>query len=61
MDERDQRFVIKFLWLQEQGSKVIHAHLRGTLGDLAVSLPTAKQWLHRSREGDTSCEYPSQS
>jgi hypothetical protein len=42
MDERKQRFVIKFLWLQEQGSKEMHAHLRGTLGDLAVSLPTLK-------------------
>jgi hypothetical protein len=56
MDEREQRFVIKFLWLQEQGSKAIHAHLRGTLGDLAVSLLTMKRWLHRFREGDTSCK-----
>jgi hypothetical protein len=38
MDEREQRSVIKFLWLQEQRSKAIHTHLRGTLGDLAVSL-----------------------
>jgi transposase len=56
MDEREQHFVIKFLWLQEQGSKVIPAHVRGTLGNLAVSLPTVKWWLHRFREGDTSCE-----
>jgi hypothetical protein len=39
MDEWEQRFVIKFLWLQEQGSKAICAHLRGALGDLAASLP----------------------
>jgi transposase len=56
MDEREQRFVIKSLWLQEQGSKAIHAHLRGTLGDLAMSLPGVKRWLRRFREGDTSCE-----
>jgi histone-lysine N-methyltransferase SETMAR len=56
MDEREQRVVIKFLWLQKQGSKVIHADLRGTLGDLAVSLPSVKRWLRRFREGNTSCE-----
>jgi hypothetical protein len=42
MDEREQRFIIKFLWLQEQGSKVVQAHLRDTLGDLAMSLPTVE-------------------
>jgi transposase len=56
MDEREQHFVIKFLWLQEQGSKEIHVHLRGTLGDLAVSLLTVKRCLRRFREGDTSCK-----
>jgi hypothetical protein len=56
MDERERCFVIKFLWLQEQGSKAICAHLRGTLGDLAVSLPTVKRWSHRFSEGDTSGE-----
>jgi transposase len=56
MDEREQRFAINFLWLQEQGSKAIHAHLRGTLGDLTASLPAVKRWLRRFREGDTSCE-----
>jgi hypothetical protein len=56
MDERHQCFVMKFLWLQEQGSKAIHAHIRGSLGDLVVSLPTLKQWLHRFRKDDTSCE-----
>jgi transposase len=56
MDEWGQRFVVKFFWLQEQGSKIIHAPLRGTLGNLAVSLPTVKQWLRRFREGDSSCK-----
>jgi transposase len=56
MDEREERFVIKFLWLPEQWSKSIHAHLRGTLGDLAVSLPNIKRWLRRFREGDTCFE-----
>jgi transposase len=56
MDEREQHFVIRRLWLQEQESKVIHAHLRGTLENFALPLPTVKRWLRRFREGDTSCE-----
>jgi transposase len=56
MDEREQRFVIKFLWLQEQKNKAILTHLRDTLRGLAVALPTVKLWLRRFREGDTSCE-----
>jgi transposase len=56
MDKREQRSVIKFLWLQEQGSKAIHARLRGTLEDLTVSLPTVKRWLGRFTEGDISCK-----
>jgi transposase len=55
MDELEQCFIIKFLWLQEQRSKAIHAHLWGTLGDRVVSLPPVKRWLRRFREGDTSC------
>jgi hypothetical protein len=56
MDEREQRLVIKIFWLQAQGSMAIHTHLRGTLGHLAVSLPTVKRRLRRFREGDISCE-----
>jgi hypothetical protein len=56
MGEQEQRFVIQFLWLQEQGSKEIHGHLRGIFGDLAVSVPTVKQSLHWFREGDASCK-----
>jgi hypothetical protein len=43
MNEREPRFVIKFLWVQEQRSKAMHAHLRGTLGDLTVSLSAVKR------------------
>jgi transposase len=56
VNEQEQRLALKFLWLQEQGSKAIHAHLRGTLKDLAVSLPTVKRWLRHFREGNTSCK-----
>jgi transposase len=56
MDEREQRVVIKFLWLEEYGTKVIHAHLPGTLGATAVSLRTVKRWVRHFREGYTSCK-----
>jgi hypothetical protein len=35
---------------------VIHAHLPGTLDATAVLFLTVKRWVHRFREGDTSCE-----
>jgi hypothetical protein len=56
MDEREQRFVTYFLWLQEHVSKAMHAHLRGTLGDLAVSFANVKRWFRGFREGDASCK-----
>jgi transposase len=56
MEEREQGVVIKSLWGQEHGTKMIHAHLRGTLGAAAVSLPTVKQWMRRFRKGGTSGE-----
>jgi transposase len=56
MDEREQYMVIEFLWRQEHGTKVIHTHWRGTLGAATESLPTVRRWMHRFREGDTSCE-----
>jgi hypothetical protein len=43
MNEQEHRFAIKFLSVQEQGIKATHAHLRGTLGDLAVFLPNVKR------------------
>jgi hypothetical protein len=38
--ERQQRFMTQTLWREKQRSKEIHTQLRGTLGTLAVSLPT---------------------
>jgi hypothetical protein len=56
MDEREQRVVIEFLWLQEYETKETHAHLRGTLGATTVSLPAGTRWARRFGEGETSCE-----
>jgi transposase len=38
------------------GEQIIQVHLRATLGDLGVSLPTVKRWLSSFREGDRYCE-----
>lgn len=57
MDGREQRVVLKILWLQKHGIEVIHVHLRGTLGATAVSLPTVKRRVRHFSEGDTSCEH----
>jgi hypothetical protein len=51
MDGPEQCIVLKFLWLQEHGTKLIHA-----LGTPAMSLPTVKRSAYRLREGDTACE-----
>jgi hypothetical protein len=46
-----QHVVIKFLWLQEHGTKMTHVHLRRTFGAAAVSVPTVKQWVRHFMEG----------
>jgi hypothetical protein len=44
-DIREESFLIKFLWLQEQETKAIRATFCCTLGNLTESLPTLKQWF----------------
>jgi transposase len=56
MDEREQRFVIKFLWRQGLGGKAIHAQLLSTLVGTALSLLTVRRWIRHLKEGNTSCE-----
>jgi transposase len=53
MDEREQRFVIKFLWLQGLGWKAAHTQLSSTLTGTALSLSTVQRWLRRFKEGNT--------
>jgi hypothetical protein len=43
VDELEQRVIIKIFWLQEQGSELIHVHLRVTFGARVVSIPTVKR------------------
>jgi hypothetical protein len=43
MDEREQRFVVKFLWLSGLGGKAIHMQLSGTLIENVESLPTVQR------------------
>jgi hypothetical protein len=56
MDEREQRFVIKFLWFQALGGKAIDAQLSSTLVGTALSFSTVQRWLRRFKEENTSCE-----
>jgi hypothetical protein len=45
MDEQEQRFVVKFLWLQGLGRKAIHTQLSGTPAEITLSLSTVQRWL----------------
>jgi transposase len=56
MGEREQRFVIKFLWLDGLGGKIVHAQLSSTFAGTALSLSTIQRWLCRFKEGNTLCE-----
>jgi transposase len=56
MDEREQRFVIKLLWLQGLGKKAIHAQLSSRLAGTDLSLSIVQRWLRHFKEGNTSYE-----
>jgi transposase len=56
MHEREQRFVIKFLWLHALGGKFIHTQLSSIFTGTALSLSTVQRWLHRFKEGTTLYE-----
>jgi hypothetical protein len=52
MDEREQRFIVKILWLQGLSGKATHAQLSGKLAESALSLSTAQWSLRRRKDGD---------
>jgi hypothetical protein len=56
VDDHEQRFVIKFLWIQGHSSKAIHAQLQNILRACAGSLWTVKRLLTHFRAGDPSRE-----
>jgi hypothetical protein len=55
MDRIEQRVMVKYFFLKEQGSKLIHKELVSPIQDNAISLSTVKNWLRRFKSGDLSC------
>lgn len=55
MDKEEQRFVVKYFWLQGWGAKRIHQELTGTLGADAYGVSQIKVWLQRFKSGDLGC------
>jgi hypothetical protein len=56
MEKREQRFVIKFLWLLGERPRQIYHELLATLGSDASSEDSVQYWVGRFASGDTSCE-----
>jgi transposase len=56
MEKSEQRFVIKFLFLEGLGVKAIHRKLTAVLASTAYSLSQVKEWRARFATGDISCQ-----
>jgi hypothetical protein len=56
MGKEEQRFMMKFLWLEGRGAKGIHEELMSTLGDDSYGVSQIKIWLQKFRNGDLSCK-----
>ena len=58
-DNKETRAVIKFFFLQGKAPKEIHAILTETLGELAPSYATIKNWMTQFKRGDFfTCDAP---
>jgi hypothetical protein len=55
MDRIEQRVMVKSLFLNEHGSKLIHKELVSTFQDNAISLSMLKNWLRRFKFSCLSC------
>jgi hypothetical protein len=56
MEEFEQRFVIKFLFIKDLRSKAIHSRLDAALAAVARSLTQVEEWIGRFKTGDSSCQ-----
>jgi hypothetical protein len=52
MEKEEQRFLIKYSWMKNWGSKAIHQELVITLRDDAYGRSQIKIWLLKFRNGD---------
>jgi hypothetical protein len=51
MEKKEQRSVMKFLWLKGWGAKRIYEELLSTLGDHSYAVAQIKIWLQKFRNG----------
>jgi hypothetical protein len=56
MDRTEQRFVIKFLFMDGKKYKAIHAELSRILKGHAVSVDVCKYWCRKFKAGDFSMD-----
>jgi hypothetical protein len=56
MERKQQRFVIKFVWLREYRPCQIHQELFATLGSGAYSEDSVQYWVSRFESGGINCE-----
>jgi hypothetical protein len=56
MEKSEQRFVIKFLFLESLDSKEIHSELTAVLGSTVYLLHKIKEWRRRFAKGNLSCQ-----
>jgi transposase len=56
MEKKEQRFVMKFLWLKGWVAKRIHKELGSTPGYDSYGISQIKIWLQKFRNGDLSCK-----
>jgi hypothetical protein len=55
MEEYEQRFVIKFLWMRGPVPSAIYQELQHTLGSTVYSEDWVENWVRGFVSGDTSC------
>jgi transposase len=56
MDEVEQRFVVKYLYIKGGDNKTITAELQITFYDSAISNSMVKRWIREFKNGDFSCD-----
>jgi hypothetical protein len=56
MEKREQRFVIKLLWLRGERRRQIHHELFATLRSDACSEDSVQYWVARFASGNTRCD-----
>jgi hypothetical protein len=56
MEKEEQRFLIKYFWMENWRSKKVYQEFVATLGADAYGRSQIKIWLQKFRNGDLSCK-----